>query len=216
MADEEGKDWKSTLARIVLNPPLLLVLFGAALLAASAAGGIDKIGWHLNEPTRQRIVMLTGAAVLLLGITLIFKGGSAESRISGCGFRILSPYKDADVGEDLTEFSGTYKKKGGERIVMVEQSPNGKYWFKSEEVYLIDKENWSASFRVGGSADARRIIYVAVLGKSGAALYDYSRVVANETGKWPGMPRLTEDIELSEGVRVRKKTAVTQSAAPPK
>jgi hypothetical protein len=123
-----------------------------------------------------------------------------------CDLRITAPMNGADV-EERIQFAGSFKKKPPENsVILIEQSvATGDYWFKKRPIFDEKNKQWYIESRVGGEPGKQRVIYVAILGEAGQALWDYYWRVGDETKQWPGMKLLTKDIILCDNVKVRRK-----------
>jgi len=92
-------------------------------------------------------------------------------------------------------------------VAVIERSSStGYHWFKARPVFDDRSKRWSADCRVGGEPGGpARVLFVAVMGRSGEAFREYYFRVGNETKQWPGITTLPPDIIVCDEVMVRRK-----------
>jgi hypothetical protein len=201
---EDQADWKSQIAK---NSPIVLIILGLALIVTSAGGGIAMLSFVIPPGVPKVTVACTGFAIVLFGGLLLWRGAPEESSVpfKKCEFRIVTPAIGTEVGENPVEFWGTYKKKGGKQILLIEKSLSSDNLYFKTKVEFRDQKRWTASCHVGGPVGSVRVIYVAVLGESGSALYDYYQRVKQQKNDEVAFRELTKDIYLSDDITLRKK-----------
>jgi len=121
------------------------------------------------------------------------------------GLKILSPAEGSEVGEWF-DVSGTYSSlppKNAARLL--NKSPHALgYWPQSVVRLDTQTRTWTGRFHLGGKPPEVGRIVVAVVGKAGASLWEYYQKVGNETGRWPTIQNLTDDVQECDEVRVTK------------
>ncbi len=194
---------------LLKNTPLAFVVIGLLLAIIGASGGMERLSLKIEEPAWRVALALMGTAVAGFGGLLIWRARSEVNPTSlakECDLKITTPMSGTDVGERI-QFGGSYKKKPPEKsVVLIEQSvTSGDYWFKKRPVFDEKNKQWYIESRVGGEPGQQRMVFVAILGESGQALWDYYWRVGEETKQWPSMRTLTADIIFCDNVKVRRK-----------
>jgi len=194
---------------LLKNTPLALVVIGLLLAVIGASGGMEKFAIKVEDPKWRVALGVMGIVVAGFGALLIWrtrKEIAPQVLAQECELKITAPLNGAVVDES-TQFAGSFKKIPSEgSIVLLEQSvTTGDYWFKKRPVIDEKNKQWYIDSRVGGEPGKERVIYLAIMGKSGQALWDYYRRVGEETKQWPPMRTLTTDIIICDNVRVRRR-----------
>jgi hypothetical protein len=194
---------------LLKNTPLACVAIGVLLVLIGASGGMERFSLKIEEPAWRVALAVMGIVVAGFGGLLIWRAKNDVDPLAvsaECELRITTPMNGADV-EERIQFAGSFKKKPPENsVILIEQSvATGDYWFKKRPIFDEKNKQWYTESRVGGEPGKQRVIYVAILGESGQALWDYYWRVGNETKQWPGMKLLTKDIKLCDSVKVRRK-----------
>lgn len=194
---------------LLKNTPLALVVIGLLLAVIGASGGMEKLAIKVDDPRWRVALGVMGIVVAGFGALLIWrvrKDVDPQVLAQECELKITAPLNGAVVDES-TQFAGSFKNLPHEgSIVLIEQSVStGDYWFKKRPVIDEKNKQWYIDSRVGGDPGKERVIYLAILGKSGQALWDYYQRVGQETKQWPAMRSLTTDISICDNVRVRRR-----------
>lgn len=199
---------KEIIAKIVDRAPIALVVIGAVLLFIAAAGGWSNPSFQISDPIWRIIVGIVAIAIVAMGGILGWHEKTGDGRPietpQHYGIKIISPQEGASVREWVT-VSGTYALKPTERVQLFAVSPDKhNYWPQEVVQYDELKKTWSGTVYIGGSPPQATIIMVAIVGKCGQILCDYYAKVGRETGQWPSLERLTDDIIECDRIWVRK------------
>jgi len=194
---------------LIRNTPLAIVVIGLFLTVIGAAGGLAKFNLTIPDPRWRIVLAVMGVVVAGFGILLIWRGtGEAESSALAkeCKLTITAPTDGAEVDGNV-QMVGTYEKKPPEkRIVFIERSVrSSRFYFRKCPMEFGKEKRWSAECEVGGDHGARRMLYIAVTGSGGQALYEYYFRVLAETKQWPGIETLPPDIVFCDQVKVKRK-----------
>jgi hypothetical protein len=169
--------------KLAENAPLVLVIVGVVAFALGAAGGITVS--TLNVPQIDEhgrwALMALGFAVVVVGAVLLWVAnhnpGNVRALKANYGFRIEAPKTDHRVTSPL-EVRGTFKRQppaGLARILELVPSSPATYWPKPKLIITADTKSWSTRIHFGGKSGEKRVLYVALCGPDGEAMFDYYR-----------------------------------------
>ncbi len=121
------------------------------------------------------------------------------------GIKITSPKQGADVGAEI-EVSGFYEvEPPKDSILLVYVSSDGRgYWPQNIVEVNPVRKTWRGKFLMGGDPPQVADVMVAIMGKPGRVLFDYFAKVGQETGRWPAIEKLTDDMVECDRVSVKK------------
>jgi hypothetical protein len=172
------------------------------------------MGWFMSKViAKNKVVWLWTSQVILLVAGFgygVWIGTWIEPHTPGCsdyGIRLTSPSNDARVQAGVIEVRGSLAKDPTTgSIVVIIRSPDGSLnWPSSTPVQTDPILNvWKGKAALGGEAPQNYRIAVALVGKSGRALLEYYNKVGQETGQWPAIEVLPDDIEICDQVSVVK------------
>lgn len=199
---------KEIIAKLIDRAPIALVVIGAVLLIIAAAGGWNNPSFQISEPIWRIIVGAVAIAIVALGGILGWREKTHDAISSELpnryGIKIISPQEGASVGKWST-VSGTYALKPAGRVQLFTVSPDKhNYWPQDVVQYDLAKKTWSGTVYVGGAPQQITTIVVAIVGKCGQILCDYYAKVGQETGQWPSLERLPDDVVECDRIWVRK------------
>lgn len=121
------------------------------------------------------------------------------------GLRIEKPEDNAEVGEWF-DVSGAYTElppRGSARLF--NRSPlDAGYWPQSIVEFDTAAKTWRGEFHLGADPPEEGQIVLAVVGESTRILWDYYWKVGEETGEWPPIEELPEDVFVCDERRVTK------------
>lgn len=122
--------------------------------------------------------------------------------------RITSPLNGASVQGGAVDVQGIYQGDlSNDSIVIIVSLPDGTHNWPSLAPVQIDPilNRWKGVASLGGDPPQTYHISVALVGKSGRALLMYFAKVGRDTGQWPSIEVLTDDIQVCDYVLVQKK-----------
>lgn len=207
---------RDVLAKLIERAPLALVVIGAALLVLGAAGGWSQLALVVQEPLGRIALVAGGALLVALGCLMLWReqgrerhGAEGSAVASECGVRIVFP-RDAYAveGPRTVEVSGTYARRlPNTRLQIFNASSDRLQWWPQVSPVQFDelKKTWT------GSSYVQNDTYVVVMavGAAGRALCDYYAKVGRETGHWPSLELLPEDIVECDRIWLRQTPSVT-------
>jgi hypothetical protein len=191
---------------LIKNTPLALIFIGVSLAVFGATGGYDKI--HVDGTWRIAVAVL-GLVLSCFGGLVIWRGpleGDDPLPYETFGLKFTSPKENTGVAQKI-RIEGTYRKMPPkDSVAVLEMSPaTNRYWFKRQRPVFENDEKWYvAGVYVSGRKDEDRILYLAMLGKSGKALRDYYLAVREQCPKPVGIDTLTKDVALCASVTVHR------------
>jgi hypothetical protein len=128
-----------------------------------------------------------------------------------CGFydiQITSP-KPGAATEGTFTVSGSYRflPPPDSLILINGATEEEKYWPSSFPIQVNQTlGTWSGVFYLGGETGTKANVDIALVGRSGRALYEYYLQVGKDTGgQWPAIRILPNDIKICGTVEVVKK-----------
>lgn len=199
---------KSLLEKVIDNTPVLLVVLGLFLLLIGATGRWSNPPLQINDPIWRVSLATIGIIIAGIGVLLIWRERvatkSIKSETADYGIKILSPKVEQEVSEEIV-VSGTYiKLPSNKNIKLFMKSPrSNEYWpVPNNVVFDENRKSWQGKVYISGEPGLRRIIIVAIVGESGLALCEYFERVGFVTKKWPGITRLTPDIDECDSVTI--------------
>jgi hypothetical protein len=126
---------------------------------------------------------------------------------SDYSIHITSPLNGTHVQGGAVDVQGTYQGDlSNDRIVIIVSLPDGTQNWLSLAPVQIDPilDRWKGIAYLGGDPPQTYHISVALVGKSGRALLMYFAKVGRDTGQWPSIEVLPEDIQVCDYVLVEK------------
>ena len=205
-------DQKSTIAKLIENTPLAVIIVGLFIFGLGAAGGWAKIQIQINDLPGRVALASMGAIVALVGVALLWreKNRASSENITDVmpdyGVKITSPRDDAEVEVDkLFEVRGSYATKPPDELIRIIEYSPARYTYRPRRyvIYNLTQKTWSASTLVAG-AD-QRVILVCSVGRDGKALFDYYDKVYQTTNQWVGIRTLPADVKEYDRITVRVK-----------
>lgn len=201
------------LSKLIDKASLALVALGASLLILAATGGWPQLTLAVQETVWRITIAAGGSALLVFGAWMAWRDQDRklEERMPGdegnsWGIRIVSPRNGYVVdGPRNLEISGTFQHKPRDSDVRIfNASPDLSHWWPQVGCLQYDvlKKTW------GGSTFVQSDTYVVVMtvGPQGRLLCQYFEKCGRETGSWPSLERLPEDIVECDRVWVRYTT----------
>jgi hypothetical protein len=170
--------------------------------------------WYILFARRQNQTYKEHVIILLLVMinTAIFFLWVAtwigELSCSFYGIMIDSP-RPGSVMDGTFTVSGTYRSlPPADSLILIDEATDQKnYWPSSYPIQINQTlQTWSGEFYLGGNSGDKANVNIALVGKSGRALYEYYLKVGKDTnGNWPSISVLTDDIKFCDKVEVVKK-----------
>ena len=167
------------LKTLLKNTPLALVVIGVSLLLLGASGGFEKYGVKIEGVGWQVCLALMGVVVASFGGFLAFRGDVAtQSGVAQLAKRWdlkITSHRNGDQVDPWISLRGTYSvvpEVGS--VAVIEQSTATKKWYFRKPPFFDEKNRqWFTDFQLGGAAGQDRVLYIAVLGKTGRVLQEY-------------------------------------------
>jgi hypothetical protein len=186
------------------NPKLLLILLGLIIVIIAGSDKIPITNSNINH-TWGIILGILGAIIVITNLLLLIRDDlktSLEEIQKKCkkyNIRItkVSPSKeDTEVNVKVEGKFDIITDKV--KLYLFHIDPNNKngqkqYFPQGEVTIDRDKRTWEGSVRIGGKPE-RASVMVAIVGTSGIKLCNYYSKVVRETGMFPSILELTEDI----------------------
>jgi hypothetical protein len=118
--------------------------------------------------------------------------------------KITSPSSNTVFEEEVVEISGSYSVEPPGEIVLFTIVPPGGHNYWPQDPVRVDVRNksWQGKLILVGEPPIELDAMVAIMGESGRALYDYYWKVGGETGEWPAIEKLTDDIVECDRISV--------------
>jgi hypothetical protein len=193
-------------------------VLGLFLFVVSAAGGLPLLQLTVAEPSWRYALGTVALAVMLCGGWLMMRVSQIKLDVEQYNFKIIHPQngQPVEVSDQHFDVRGTYDKKppDGYSIEIIEFDPAKKDNYRPRRpAVLEDEKNLRARRIWGGDQDgAERTIGVALVGKSGKALFDYFEKVGKvyKYKDRPGLDALTEDIHLLHQIRIAMRVPQTR------
>ena len=201
-------DEESIIKKLLENTPLVIMVIGLLLFVLGAAGGWAKADLKI-ESTPWRIALASMGAIVFIvgGLFLGEKSGDSTSTLTrkDYGIKITFHQDGAEVGQEI-EALGTYETRPPDNLIRIlEHSPvSHHYWPKRYVTINVKQKTWSATTRVGGSPNDKRLIVVASVGDGGRALFDYYDKVGNELKQWVGIRTFPPDVKECDRIIVKR------------
>lgn len=188
-----------TLRYVSIAP--FLVFLATILWFAHKARAKNQAGWL--QASRVVLLLVSCGYCFLWGTWV----GPHTSGCSDYDIHITSPLTDTKVRQGVIDVIGTYRgdpPAGG--IVIIVRLPGGSQNWPSSTPVQTDPilGVWKGSASLGGEPPQSYRIAVAFVGKSGRALVEYYNKIGRETGQWPAIEVLPDDIEICDEVSVVK------------
>lgn len=120
------------------------------------------------------------------------------------GIKITSPQRGAYlVGQEFDAFGSFAVEPPKGSLWLIYASPDGRtYWPQFTVETDPVRKTWKGKFIIGGDQFVTTDIVAAVTGKSGQILFDYFKKVGLETGSYPAIERLTDDVVECDRITV--------------
>ncbi len=118
--------------------------------------------------------------------------------------KITSPPSNTVFEEEVVEISGSYSVEPPGEIVLFTIVPPGGHNYWPQDPVRVDVRNksWRGKLWLVGEPPIALDAMVAIMGESGRTLYDYYWKVGEETGEWPAIEKLTDDIVECDRISV--------------
>jgi hypothetical protein len=206
--------WKA-IQKILENTSLVVVVLGLVLFVIAAAGTVPFTAIVISEPTWRIALSILGVIVAVGGSFYMWFGPRQPERIDwkSYGVKIEHPLP-GDLIDEHFDVSGTYKKELPNNlrieVIEIDADRTAIRYRPRKTAFIEDGRRWRAAHVFGGSekeSGRSRLLFVALVGKSGQSLIDYYGKVG-ETYNYkdrPSIDRLTEDVYECDRVRVRRK-----------
>lgn len=119
------------------------------------------------------------------------------------GLKIAAPQAGDIIGLH-PKVSGSYVIEPPADSVALFYAPKDLgYWPSAPPVQVLrESSTWESELYVGGPAFQEAEILIALLGKSGRTLIDYYREIGQETGQWPPIKELPDDVRVCDRIPV--------------
>jgi hypothetical protein len=202
-------DKESIINKVLENTPLVIMVIGLVLVVIGAAGGLAKADLRIDSSPWRIALAIMGTIVFIVGGLFLWreKSGatSAKDLSKDYGIKITYPQDAAEVGQEV-EVLGTYETRPPDNLIRVlEHSPTSQhYWPKRYATFNSKQKTWSATTRVGGNPNDKRVIVVASIGEGGRALFDYYEKVGKETKQWIGIRTFPSDVKECDRIIVKR------------
>lgn len=186
-------------ARYVSIAPYLIFLVIALYLAVQARAKNQQRLWGIL------------AVLLFVSCGYAFLWGTwVEPRTPGCAdyaIKITAPLTNASIPGGETEVKGTLRGSPPDgSVALIVRMPDGSHNWPQAAPLQIDPVLgvWRGRVTLGGDPPQEHRVAVAFLGRSGRILVDYFFKVGQETGKWPTIENLPDDVQICDQITVRK------------
>jgi len=122
---------------------------------------------------------------------------------SDYGIEIVSPQSNASVWGTFS-VTGTYvNRPPDDSILLLLKTPAGDYFPQKKVLIDPGARTWQGQINLGDNDPANGFtVIVAIMGTNGQALFDYYNKVGQETGRWPAIEYLTEDIASCDRISI--------------
>jgi hypothetical protein len=198
--------------KLIERTPLAVIVLGLVLIIAAAGGWpspslqVNEMGWRVALGIMGAVIAGVGTLLLWRETVIVPQSNRESSMSTDYGIKIISP-QDGDSVSGPVPVLGTFViEPPDEGVQLFNISPDQRhYWPQGPQNIKIDpvKKTWSGKSWVLGDT----FIMVAIIGKAGRVLCDYYLKVGRETGSWPPLEQLTDDIYECDRIWVRKTTS---------
>ena len=181
----------------------LFILFLVTMLWFARGAKVNNKWTHLWGGLGLLYIVSSGFFIWIG--TWIEPGGPTCSDYS---IRITSPLNRASVQGGAVDVQGTYQGDlSNNNIVIIVSLPDGTHNWPSLAPVQIDPilGRWKGVAYLGEDSPQTYRISVALVGRSGRALLMYFTKVGRDTGQWPSIEVLPDDIQVCDYVLVEKK-----------
>ena len=122
---------------------------------------------------------------------------------SDYGIEIVSPQSNASVWGTFI-VSGTYvSRPPDDSVLLLLKTPAGDYFPQRKVLIDSGARTWQGQINLGDNDPANGFtVIVSIMGKNGHALFDYYTKVGQETGRWPAIEYLADDIVTCDRISI--------------
>jgi hypothetical protein len=216
MVTNIGKTAEEAIVIIAKQTPLVLVIFGVAVVVVGAAGSVPFTQLYIPQMWKIAVAML-GFAVAAGGGLLLWQGQTAKRvKPAEYNFQITNVEHGGKVRlhesetrkrENYYDLQGRYDKlpPDGYSVAIIEFDPgtNANYRLR-KKVAVYENLTWQARDIYARQSGIQLEIAVAYIGASGEALWQYYRKVSKRNGPngAPSIDQLTDDIYIGQRICV--------------
>lgn len=180
---------------------------------APVQSGPDK----KSSPSMGELIRWIGIGFILgLGLAmLLLQNGAALCEINlgplkftlPCSSKPLLTCGDYDItitgledkANGVMSVMGTYVDAPPvDNVLLILKSSAGDYFFQKPILIDPGQRTWQGEITLGDDARKDFVILVSLMGNNGKALFNYYNKVGAETGRWPAIETLTDDIEVCD------------------
>jgi len=118
------------------------------------------------------------------------------------GIKITSPQAGTKAWDTII-VSGTYvNAPPDDGVWLLLKSPAADYF--PQRIVILDRaqRTWQGEINLGNDSRRDFVITVSTIGNNGRVLFDYFTKVGKETGRWPAIEKLTDDIVECDRVAI--------------
>ena len=198
-----------TLLREQLNPQgIHWLIFVAYFLWIIAI-----VAWFMFSARKQErplweyvtlvCVSIVNTALFVLWLPSWFN----EIKCDFYAIQINSPKTDAVI-EGTFMVNGSYRflPPPDSLILLNEAVGEAEYWPSSAAIQVNETlQTWRGEFYLSGATGSKANVDIALVGRSGRAIYEYYLKVGDNTGQWPSIRILPDDTKICDTVRVTRK-----------
>ncbi len=179
------------------------------LVALATAAHFGRRAWEQKQGKRLTTIL---TLLFLVGWGYAFLWGIwLEPPAPGCAdyaLQITSPLDGSTVQADTIEVRGTLlaSPSEGSLVIFVRSQDGISNWLQFDPIKtdpILKVWKGSASVLSGNSPQTYRIA-IAFVGKSGHAMLEMYRKMGLETGHWPGVEFLPEDIQMCDEISITR------------
>jgi hypothetical protein len=191
---------------IAVLPAIIAAIAGIVGSFFSYRAGVDAIQIPLNatRAAESTLVMaiLSATPSQVATSTIMPTSTPSSPTCADYGIKITSPQSGAKAwGAFMVK--GNYVNDppvGG--VLLLLKAPAGDYFPQKEVIIDYAQRAWQGEISLGDGSGKDYVIIVSIMGNNGRALFDYFTKVGTETGRWPAIVKLTDDIVECDRVSI--------------
>jgi hypothetical protein len=191
---------------IAVFSTIIMAIAGIISSFLSYRAGVDAIKIPLNaSQTAESKLLMAALSATPSPTATSTSAPTLTPSAPACadyGIRITSHQSGAKTWGTFAVTGIYVKDPPVDGILLLLKSPAGDYFPQKEVIVDHAQKTWQGEVSLGDGSGKEFVIIVSIMGNNGRALFDYFTKVGTETGRWPAIVKLTDDIVECDRVSV--------------